>query len=121
MIASSPSRVEYRDAGPRPGHAGAVWRAVLGAVLVIACATARAELTCEQLGAIAKTTVELRNQGASLTRLLADAERGEMKDRLTARELEIVKQVIRLSFDGTLSPAEVVEACQQGGAIVPSR
>lgn len=108
-------------AGLRPGHAGAHLRVVLGVVLVIACAAARAELTCEQLGAIAKTTVELRNQGASLTRLLADAERDEMKNRLAERELEVVKRVIRLSFDGTLSPAEVVEACQQGGALVPSR
>jgi hypothetical protein len=108
-------------AGIHRKYAGAVWRVVLGAILVIACAAARAELTCEQLGAIARTTVELRNQGASLTRLLADAERDETKSRLTARELEIVKQVIRLSFDGTLSPAEVVEACQQGGALVPSR
>jgi hypothetical protein len=98
-----------------------VLRVVLGAVLVVACAAARAELTCEQLGAIARTTIELRNQGASLTRLLADAERDEMKNRLTMRELDIVKQVIRLSFDGTMSPAEVVEACQQGGALVPSR
>jgi hypothetical protein len=96
-------------------------RVVLGAVLVFACAAARAELTCEQLGTIAQATVELRNQGVSLTRLLADAERDEMKSRLTARELEIVRQVIRLSFDGTMSPAEVVEACQQGGALVPSR
>ena len=110
-----------RCAVPRPGHVRAVRRVVLGAVLVFTCAAARAELTCEQLGAIAKTTVELRNQGASLTRLLADAERDETKSRLTARELDIVKQVIRLSFDGTLSPAEVVEACQQGGALVPSR
>ena len=94
---------------------------VLAAVLILACAAARAELTCEQLGAVAKTTIEMRNQGASLTRLLADAERGEMRSRLTARELEVVKQVIRLSFDGTMSPAEVLEACQQGGAIVPSR
>jgi hypothetical protein len=108
-------------AGLRPEQASVVLRVVLGAILVIACAAARAELTCEQLGAIARTTVELRNQGTSLTRLLADAERDEMKNRLTARELEIVKQVIRLSFDGTLSPAEVVEACQQGGALVPSR
>lgn len=82
---------------------------------------ARAELACEQLGVIAKATVELRNQGASLSRLLADAEGGEMKTRLTPRELGIVKEVIRLSFDSTLSPAEVVEACQQGGAMVPSR
>ena len=96
-------------------------RVVLGAVLVIACAAARAELTCEQLGAIAKTTVELRNQGASLTRLLADAERDEMKNRLVEREIEVVKRVIRLTFDGTVAPAEVVEACQKDGGFVPSR
>jgi len=108
-------------AGLRPGRAGAVLRVAVSVILVIACAAARAELTCEQLGGIAGTTVELRNQGASLTRLLSDAERDEMKSRMTMRELEIIKQVIRLSFDGTLSPAEVVEACQQGGALVPSR
>ena len=108
-------------AGIGPKFAAAAARVFLGVVLVFACAAARAELTCEQLGVIAKTTIEMRNQGASLTRLLADAERGEMQSRLTARELEIVKQVIRLSFDATLSLAEVVEACQQGGAIVPSR
>ena len=109
-----------RCAGIGPRYPGAA-RMVLAAVLILACAAARAELTCEQLGAVAKTTIEMRNQGASLTRLLADAERGEMRSRLTARELEVVKQVIRLSFDGTMSPAEVLEACQQGGAIVPSR
>jgi len=100
---------------------GAIGRACACLAMVFACAAARAELTCDQLGAIAKTTVELRNQGASLTRLLADAERDEMKSRLVEREIEVVKRVIRLTFDGTVSPAEVVEACQQGGALVPSR
>jgi hypothetical protein len=98
-----------------------LFRVTLGSALVLVCTVARAELSCEQLGAVASTTVDLRNQGASLTRLLADAEGGGMKDRFTAAELETVKRVIRLSFDGTLSPAEVVEACQQGGAAVPSR
>ena len=108
-------------AGNGPNSPAAAARVVLGAILVFGCAVARAELTCEQLGAVAKTTVELRNQGVSLTRLLVDAERDGMKSRMTEREVEIVKQVIRLSFDATLSPAEVVEACQQGGALVPSR
>ena len=115
------SRNWANRAGLRPKYRAAAARVVAGAVLILACAAARAELTCEQLGVIAKTTIEMRNQGVSLTRLLADAERGEMRSRLTARELDVVKQVIRLSFDGTMSPAEVLEACQQGGAIVPSR
>ena len=74
-----------------------------------------------QLGALAQKTIELRNQGASLKRLLDDVDRGELRERLTPRELALVKEVMRLSFEGALSPMEVVEACQQGGAIVPSR
>ncbi len=78
-------------------------------------------MTCEQYGAIAQETVRQRDQGASLSRLLAETERGEMKERLTPRELAVVKDVIRYSFNGSLSPAEVVEGCRQGGMLVPAR
>jgi hypothetical protein len=90
-------------------------------VLLLSCAVARAGMTCEQYGAIAQETLRLRDQGASLSRLLADIDRGEMKQRLTAHELSVVKDVIRHSFSGALSPAEVVEACKLGGTLVPSR
>ena len=96
-------------------------RVFVAVILLLACPAARAELTCAQLGAIAQKTVDLRNQGTSLSRLIADVERGELKARLTERELALVKDVVRLSFDGTLSPVEVVEGCQQGGVVVPSR
>ena len=96
-------------------------RIVAVLVLLLACPAARAELTCEQHGAIAQETVRQRDQGTSLSRLLADVERGELKDRLTPRELALVKDVIRHSFNGTLSPAEVVEACKQGGALLITR
>lgn len=89
-------------------------------VLLLCCASAGAEMTCEQYGEIAQQAIQLRDQGASLARLLADIERGEMKQRLTAHELGVVKDVIRASFSGMLSPGEVVEACRQGGTLVPS-
>lgn len=94
---------------------------VLLLVLTAAWAAARAQVTCEQFGALAQETVQLRDRGASLKRLLADAERDEMKGRYTAQELALIRDVIRVSFDGTLSPAEVVEACKQGGTLIPSR
>lgn len=78
-------------------------------------------MTCEQYGAVAQETVRLRDQGASLSRLLADIERGEMKQRLTAHEFGVLKDVIRASFNGTLTPAEVVEGCRLGGTLVPAR
>ena len=90
-------------------------------LLMLFCAPVRAEMTCEQYGAIAQEAVRLRNQGASLSRLLADFERGELKRRLTGHEVGVVKDVIRASFNGALSPAEVVEACRLGGTLVPSR
>jgi hypothetical protein len=89
--------------------------------LFLFSAAASGEMTCEQYGAIAQETIRQRDQGASLSRLLADAERGEMRDRLTVRERELVRDVIHHSFNGTLSPAEVVEACRQGGMLVPAR
>ena len=96
-------------------------RIFIAVILLLTCLPAHAELTCAQLGAIAQRTVEMRNQGASLARLIADVDRGDLRERLSARELALVKEVVRLSFDSTLSPGEVVEACQQGGVIVPSR
>jgi hypothetical protein len=96
-------------------------RVLVALVLLLAGPAAHAELTCAQLGEIALKTVDQRNQGASLTRLIADVERGELKGRLTEREIALVKDVVRVSFDGRLSPAEVVESCQQGAVIVPAR
>jgi hypothetical protein len=90
-------------------------------LLMLFCAPALAEMTCEQYGAVAQETVRLRDQGASLSRLLADAERGELKQRLTAHEFGALKDVIRASFNGVLSPVEVVEACMQGATLIPSR
>jgi len=96
-------------------------RIPIGLFLLLACAAASAEMTCEQYGALAQETVRLRDQGASLARLLADIERGDMKRRVTAHEFEVVKDVIRASFSGALSPMEVVEACKLGGTLVPTR
>ena len=96
-------------------------RIPLATFLLLFCAVARAEVTCEQYVAIAQETLRLRDQGASLSRLLADFDRGEMAKRLTAHELGVVKDVIRHSFTGALSPMEVMEACKLGGTLVPSR
>ena len=96
-------------------------RILIALFLLLACAAASAEITCEQYGTLAQETVRLRDQGASLSRLLADIERSELKQRATAHEFEVVKDVIRASFSGALSPMEVVEACKLGGTLVPTR
>jgi hypothetical protein len=95
-------------------------RILTGILLLFFCAAAQAEFTCEQYGAIAQEAVRQRDQGVSLSRLLADVDRGDMK-QLPQREIALVKDVIRHSFNSALSPIEVVEACMQGGTLVPSR
>lgn len=94
---------------------------IAAAIMLFAvCAAARAELTCEQYGALAQQVILQRDQGASLRRLLADVERGEWK-QLPPQEIAVVKDVIRHVFNGSLSAPEVVEACKQGGTLVPAR
>jgi hypothetical protein len=90
-------------------------------ILLLPCALARAEVTCEQLVAISQQTVSLRNQGASLTTLLADTEDSEMKRRFTPTELEFIRLLIRESFVGAYSPHDVNEACQDGRLAIPVR
>ena len=95
-------------------------RIILVAGLSLVCITARAELTCEQLGAIAQTTVELRNQGNTLDALLAEARR-DGKAKYTEQELTLIGNLIRHSYDSTLSPAEVLEACKRDTKSAPPR
>jgi len=93
-------------------------RIALAAGLSFACVTAQAELTCEQLGAIAQTTVELRNQGNTLNALLAEARRG---GKYTEQELVLIGTLIRHSYDSTVDPAEVLEACKRDMKSAPPR
>ena len=95
-------------------------RIILVAGLSLFSVTAQAELTCEQLGAIAQTTVELRNQGNTLNGLLAEARR-DGKNKYTEQELVLIGNLIRHSYDSTLSPAEVLEACKRDTKSAPPR
>ncbi|MDH3287385.1 MAG: hypothetical protein OEP48_06635 [Betaproteobacteria bacterium] len=90
-------------------------------ILLLPCALARAEVTCEQLVAISERTISLRNQGASLPNLLAETEDGEMKRRFTPTELEFIRLLIRESFIGAYSVYDVNEACQDGRLSIPVR
>ncbi len=95
-------------------------RIALAAGLSLSCVAAQAELSCEQMGAIAQTTVDLRNQGNSLNALLAEARR-DGKVKYTEQELTLIGTLIRHSYDSTVSPAEVIEACKRDTKSAPPR
>lgn len=89
--------------------------AMAGLILSVSCSVANAELACEQLVAIAQTTVGMRNQGAPLNVLLADLEKGDMKTKFTAAELGVIKRTITLTYTGEVSPFEISQSCRQNG------
>lgn len=91
------------------------------ALLFLAGASAGAELTCNQLVAISQKTVNLRNDGASLSSVLADLEGPEFKERFTPVELDFIRLLIRESFMGAYSPFDVQEACEGGRLSIPVR
>lgn len=83
---------------------------------------ARAALECGQLAAVAQTAVKLRDQGESLNAVLSEMERGELQKVLDAKELNLLRQIVRLSYTSEASVHEIFESCQAGafGTVKPS-
>ena len=90
-------------------------------ILLLPWTLAQAEVTCAQLVAISQKTVSLRNQGTSLTAVLAETDNEEMKRQFTPTELEFIRLLIRESFIGGYSPYDVSEACEDGRLAIPVR
>ena len=80
---------------------------------------ASADLSCDHLLAVSQTTIELRDQGNSLTQVLAEVERGEIRQKLNAQEVNLLRQIVRISFTSEFSPREVLEACKAGNLGIP--
>ena len=78
-----------------------------------------AALSCEQLVAVSQTTLALRDQGHTLSEVLADVERGDIRQALDAQEINLLRQIVRVSFTSEFSPREVLEACKSGSLGIP--
>lgn len=75
---------------------------------------AAATLNCEHLVAVAQTTIALRDQGHTLSSVMAEVERGELQQKLDAQELNLLRQIVRISFTSEYTPREILEACKAG-------
>lgn len=64
--------------------------------------------------AVSQTAIALRDQGNTLSAVLAEIERGEISQKLGARELNLLRQVVRISFTSEYSPREIFDSCKQG-------
>lgn len=92
-----------------------VRHAVLAGVLLAACcAAARAEITCDHLAAVAQTTLSLRDDGNSLSRVLSEVERSKLAGSFSPEEMNTIRQTVRLVYTSEVSAAELVSACRKG-------
>lgn len=80
---------------------------------------ADAALDCEQLVAVSQTTLSLRDQGMSLSAVLSEIESPEIRANLNAQEINLLRQIVRISFTSEYSPREVHEACLSGSLGIP--
>jgi hypothetical protein len=82
-------------------------------VFALQGAPAAAAVSCEQLADIAYATEQLRNQGHSLTTVLAEADKLESSGKFTRDELNLIKAVVDQAFKSIQSPLEVLQACRE--------
>ena len=80
----------------------------------MAGAPAQAALDCELVVAVAQATVKLRDEGETLRAVLSEMERGELQKALDAKELNLLRQIVRLSYTSEASLRDIHESCQAG-------
>jgi hypothetical protein len=90
-----------------------ILRIVMLAAGLCVAVPVRAELSCDQIVASAQAGIALRDQGAPLSRVMAETERPEMRERFAPDELALIRQAIRLTFTGEVSVHEVAETCAE--------
>lgn len=87
------------------------WRAAVLAGLLGTVASAHAELSCDQLVASAQAGIALRDRGATLGQVLAETEKGDLRERFRPGELVLIRRAVRLTFTGEISIYELAGSC----------
>ena len=89
-------------------------RLLLFLTLALHFSAAIAALSCEQLANIAFSTQKFRDQGYPLSTLLAEANKLEATEKLTATELENLRNVVEQAYNaGSRGPLEMLKTCKE--------
>jgi hypothetical protein len=88
--------------------------AAMAVVLPLCAQPVAAPLTCEQIVASAQAAVKLRDQGVSLSQVLAETDKAGMRERFRPVELGMIRQAVRLAYTGEISVYELADACAEG-------
>jgi len=90
-----------------------------GFIAAFAASNARADLNCDHLLAAAETAISLRDQGHTLSQVLTQVENDGTREKLNAQELNLLRQIVRVSFTSEYSPREILESCKSGSLGLP--
>jgi hypothetical protein len=84
-------------------------------ILVQACCAgaALAEVSCEQLGQIALSTEQLRDQGYALADVMMEADRLDTSGKFSATEMFAIRKAINDSFLRTRTANEIFVECRE--------
>ena len=95
-------------------------RALIGllGLLLGGTASAQATLTCDQIVAGAQAGLEMRDRGVSLSQVIAETEKGDLRERFKPDELAMMRRAVRLTFTSEISIHELADSCaaSKGGA-----
>ena len=88
---------------------------LLSAALVNAAEKAKPEvgLTCEQLYAAAKSAVQYRDEGYTLSQVLATLKSAQAEGKLTPTEIETLRKAMTFAYLHTAWPEEIAIECQR--------
>jgi hypothetical protein len=91
-------------------HGAGRWAALIAAAV---CAPAHAELSCEQLFAVVKRSIEFRDEGYSLQQVLT-ALKADSEGKFTTEEAEVLRKTVNAVYLGSASAEEIALACAEG-------
>ena len=63
--------------------------------------------------AIAESTIQLRDQGASLQQVLGELKSKEVAEKLSAEEVQVLRKTVSAVYLGNATAAEVALACKE--------
>jgi hypothetical protein len=91
---------------------------VLAGLLLSSAVHAQTALTCDQIVASAQAGLEMRDRGASLNQVMAETEKGDLRERFKPDELAMIRRAVRLTFTSEISIHELAETCaaSKGGS-----
>jgi len=94
------------------------WRVALVASFALtASAPAYAALTCEQLFAVVQAAVRYRDEGYSLSQVLAAVKDVQTEHQLTKQEMELLNKSVSATYLSQATPEEIMLECVKSGAL----